>query len=77
MKIYVVEKVDYDYYRFDDVIGVALTKENAVAISEKWKAENEWAGDIKIEIEDEGYDCAKYDRSELAHLYISLFDAEQ
>ena len=77
MIIYCVEKVDYDYYRFDEVIGAALTKEKAVAIAEKWKAKNEWAGDIKIEIENEGYDCAKYDRPELSHLYISLFDSEQ
>ena len=77
MKVYVVEIVSYDYYRFDDVIGVALSEEKAIKLAEKYKAENEWRGDINIEVENKGYDIKSYTDRELCHLYISIYDTKE
>lgn len=77
MKVHVVEYVSYDYYRFDEVLGVALSSKKAAKIAAQYKKTHEYLGDIPVEFEDEGYDMDKYDEREDAHLYISTFDVKR
>lgn len=77
MKVYVVEYVSYDYYRFDEVLGVALSSKKAAKIAAQYKKKHEYLRDIPVEFEDEGYDRDTHDESEEAHLYISTFDVKE
>ena len=77
MKVYVIEKVNYDYYRFDDVLGVALSEEKAIEIAEHWRKKNKMTDCYEIKLESEGYDQDKYDTDEERHIYISYFEVDE